>query len=382
MSALVKDLHEHAMADVINMLCISHFDGDHVNGLLELLKVFTVNRLFLPYLPLNKRLQVVCNLDMDKAGSTDAMLFTLDPAGFLSARGMGDRVLSIVYVRGGEGNGDNPPRNIDDLPIGSSLSDDESREREAIAVTITGGDYMPLLGGGGRVPETDINHRAPITWYKGMWEFVFFNKELPNGLTPKLKADLATIQADVQKVLTKWNLDGVAPQDIEGWQKDLRECYVRHFGGSPKAKNDISLCLLSRQRTKAKLEQCSLFKMPFANLGCAHTLVPVSDVDKSGLLLTGDISIDEKVLDTMSKHFDPLRWQDIHVMQIPHHGSTNSWKEGCAALCFHEYSVFCVPDNDSSGLHPHPTVLKDLEDKRPLFANYSNGVVYCFHTNK
>ncbi|MEY7638747.1 MBL fold metallo-hydrolase, partial [Klebsiella pneumoniae] len=41
---------------VIDMLVISHFDKDHINGCELLLKKFKVNKVILPYIPLWKRI--------------------------------------------------------------------------------------------------------------------------------------------------------------------------------------------------------------------------------------------------------------------------------------------------------------------------------------
>ncbi|EBK8264292.1 MBL fold metallo-hydrolase, partial [Salmonella enterica subsp. enterica] len=40
----------------IDMLVISHFDRDHINGCETLLKTFQVNKVILPYIPLWKRI--------------------------------------------------------------------------------------------------------------------------------------------------------------------------------------------------------------------------------------------------------------------------------------------------------------------------------------
>jgi hypothetical protein len=383
MNALVKDLHNFsknpekhfADTDQIDMLCLSHFDADHVNGLIDLLKIFKVKRLFLPYLPFQTRLALACEFDLDATGSTDAMLFTLDPAGYLARRDLTHRVGGFVLVQGGEGGAENEPRNIDDLPLEPNTPDDSGVGSDADE----GGEYSRLIGYGRRSNVTQISHSQPIVCLRGLWEFMFYNKELPSGITPKSTASLADVQKDVTTVLNKWDLIRGGHDQVEGWRKDLRECYEKHFGDSSKGRNDISLCVLSRPMRVAKFAQCTLFDMPTGMLGNAHALIPVSQKEKSGLLLTGDISIDKKELASMQKHFSQRRWKDIHVMQIPHHGSRHSWETGSAKLCKHEYSVLCVPDIDKAGAHPHIDVMDDLQGHNPLCANYSNSVVYCFH---
>ena len=378
MNTLVQDLRTHAKTDLINMLCLSHFDDDHVNGLLELLRVFRVDRLFLPYLPFKRRLQIACEIDPTKAVGMDTLLFTLDPSGFLASSGFADRVKSIVLVQGGRKSRGNPSTDIDDLPMGPPHNEEVPSENPVDATQV-GGEYAPLLVGGKRPWVAHVSHATPITWRQTLWEFVFYNKELKNGRAPAHGVSLATVQAQVKVLLGTVNLMKRPTLATAKWRDDLRDCYVHNFGTASKRKNDISLCVLSRPLAMEKIAQCQLFGQPFAGLGCAHTLVPVTDESKSGLLLTGDITINVKRLVAMKAHFNSARWNDIHVMQIPHHGSKDSWKTGCSGGCHHQYSVFCVPDVNPSGLRPHHSVVTDLAGRHPLYANYSASVVYCFH---
>jgi hypothetical protein len=96
-------------------------------------------------------------------------------------------------------------------------------------------------------------------------------------------------------------------------------------------------------------------------------------------LLTGDISLKGKINDQMVCHFGMRRWGDIHVMQIPHHGSRKSWKLGLGSKSSHGIGVFCVPTVDLKGHHPHPLVVVDLQSTTVMFANDSQAVVHAFH---
>lgn len=380
MNALVRDFNGHVGTNTIDMLCISHFDGDHVNGLKELLSVFSIKHLFLPYLPLSKRLEIVCKLDLDAVGSTEAMLFTLDPPGFLANRDLVNRVQQIVYVRGGEQGGDNPSIDIEDLPKNSFSSEDKSKIENQGKNDSADGEYAPIFTEGWRISTSTVSHSTPLTLHMKLWEFVFYNKELPSGVTSKSGKFLAEVQEDIKEILVKWDLISGPPKDVEGWRKDLRECYSKHFGSRSKERNDISLCLYSAPLEPFIHRQCSIYSSPRSSLGSAHTHISIASSGATGLLLTGDISLDATELGKMESHFTPSRWANIHVMQIPHHGSRHSWQFGNAEYCKHQYSIFCVPNFDKSRNHPSESVVEDLKDKNPLFANYSNSVVYCFHT--
>lgn len=86
---------------VIDLVVISHFDADHISGMVELLKLFDVRDLLLPYVPLHMRLI----LSFEERSSTDSMLtqFLLSPVAFV--RGLpGANVERVLFANsGGEG---------------------------------------------------------------------------------------------------------------------------------------------------------------------------------------------------------------------------------------------------------------------------------------
>lgn len=369
-NALVADLKEYTRKDLIDMLCISHFDGDHVNGLKQLLRDFRVERLFLPYLPFKKRLEIACELDLDIAGSTDAMLFTLDPIGFLASRDLANRVGKVVFVRGGEGEGGAPPIDINEFTSPDNPGSSTQDKRK------TGDEYAQLLSNGMHISTSIISHASPVT-VGGLWEFVFYNKELPEGGASTSKQPLSVIQNEILDVLEKWDLTSGGAKRVEGWLKDLRNCYNRHFGARSRERNDISLCLYSAP-LEGLGDPCNKFPFPRSVLDSTFTYIPVSS-EQRAILLTGDINLTQTMLNDLETHLKSQRWGNIYVMQIPHHGSRHSWEIGIAMYYCHGVSVFCVPDYDKSRNHPSACVVEDLKDKRPVFANYSTSVIYCFH---
>jgi hypothetical protein len=397
--ALVEDLAAHASSDQIALFCVSHFDADHVNGMTALLARFRVDVLALPYLPFDRRLEIACGLDPDNEASADASLFALDPVGFLAIRELGARVRRVVLVQGGGDGPVTPPNEPGEDPIlprqDVGAGDDSINQRTfrlEMAVRDIDppydSDYPSLLMGdasgrssvGTRLALT--HHSRVATIAGGLWEFSFYNKDIPGGKTPKSGVSLKQVQQDVLEILERYNLATAGVKAAEGWRKELRKCYDKHFGDDSIARNDISLCVLSRPVLARDVVGCLLFDMPASRLSCAHSLIPAPAADKLGLLLTGDISLDAREIHRMSRHFGDPRWGGIIVMQIPHHGSQHSWKAGLAGVCPQDFSVLCVPDSDKLGHHPHPDVLADMVDKNPVRADYSNSVIFCFHTRE
>src|SRR5690606_22385044 len=70
----------------IDLIFISHFDKDHVNGLLKLLERFEVGRLVIPFIPLHKRLVIAFSGNSPQQPQP-WQLFTLAPSLFVQDRG-------------------------------------------------------------------------------------------------------------------------------------------------------------------------------------------------------------------------------------------------------------------------------------------------------
>lgn len=390
--AFIDDLDKVHKVDQIDMLCISHFDADHVNGLRHLLTRFQVDTLVLPYLPLSTRLRLVSDLDPDYPGSADAMMACLDTAGFLSLRGLSNKVRRIVLVKGYPNNW-NGRRGIPDGPEGLESPEIRGRDNDLprlhLVLQASSLDEAEYSGGGSMFTQADdlqpqkmlaIEHQIAGYLSNQYWEFAFYNKSPPDGLAPRSGKTLADVRMAVRNIMVKYDLTKASDAIVEGWRDELRKCYDKHFGKGAKARNDISLCVLSRPTVRGSVEGCALFDDPArdSRLGITHQDV-ADGSDETGLLLTGDIGLDMATCAEMEAHFSSWRWRDIAVMQIPHHGSLGSWELGTEGACYHKTSVLCVPDNDPSGHHPDANLVLALAKRNPVPANYSSDVRYVFH---
>lgn len=372
----------------IGLLCISHFDNDHVNGLIELLGTFTVDILALPYLPFDVRLAIICNLADENPANMEAARFALDPGGYLALRGLRGRINRIVMVKGGGASamppGEAPPAPPLPRPGGEDAEGDVPRSlRLAIGTKpMVEDEHYDSSTGMGAVTDT-LDHSNAGVVEGGHWEFVFFNKNLPSGRPRITKVPLQDVQKEIAGIVQNYELSEGTPPPGMDLGSLLRQCYDNHFGKYPIDRNDISLCVLSRPLYSPSISQCSLWESPQSGLGSCHALIPAPPPSRSGLLLTGDIKLDTDTLDAMKRHFGS-RWKEVWVMQIPHHGSKHSWTAPIAAMCPHQYGVLCVPDTNAGGHHPHATVLADLEsaDKRTVRADYTSSIVYCFHAKR
>ena len=361
----------------IDLLCISHFDSDHVIGIKELLAKFKVDRLALPYVPFDRRLEIVFELENEESASADAIIFALDPIGYLENRNLSSRVEQVLLIRGGGGQAPEPSNQNERASL--------DKPREGLVLDLEGesrddtGDYWSTSSSvGGASSKLKIFADSVIGKITNAdWEFVFFNKPLHKAKTPKSKKPLSDVQSEVQSTIATYLED----QNTSNLIKNLKSIYEKHFGKSSKKRNDISLCLLSRSVKSSPPRDCRWFyRLASHWLYVSYSFIPVQKgVNKSALLLTGDISIDRKTATAMCQHFGPTRCNDLYVMQIPHHGSKGSWSVGLANIFQNAFSVLCVPNFDTAGHHPHPKVIADIESKNPIRADYSNGVIFSFH---
>jgi hypothetical protein len=375
---ITKRLASEAGQKAIDLFCLSHFDADHVNGLKELLQEWRIHNLALPYLPFDLRLAQAARVDASPSAH-EVALFLLDPVRYIGLIAPDNLVETIVLIKGGKGPASDEGSADGPLFGPEPPHDQDNKRRDGVNHGWTDDSYPNLLGSSGpRVVVRD--HSDPIQLGTFWWEFVFFNRSLPKGLTPKSGVKIFDVQEEVRALLDGVPLGPSLPAArISALLSALKGCYDKHFGNSASARNNISLCVFSGAVGSVIAEPCKIFDLPYQGTGFAHTVVPFGFGRKTGLLLTGDILLRSKIRDRMTKHFGYQRWDNIHLMQIPHHGSKHSWQTGLAAGLSHAVSVFCVPDSNPKGQHPHSAVLMDLQKTTSVLANYSQVVMHAFH---
>jgi hypothetical protein len=348
----------------IDMICLSHFDADHINAVEDLIRrsKFNVRNLVLPYLPLSQRLKTVF-----KTKSIDVLSFALDPIGYLQAKGLLNKVDQILLIQGSDTPASNPI--IDESSLSSMDEDDffdifpEGKQPDV--------DNYPALMGGengvdrGKQKEISGNDVKNIL---SRWEFLFFNLPL-ESIAPKSRMTIEDIHAEIKKILI--SEEGGDKLKI----KILKNFYEENFGPNSKKRNDISLCVLFRPLNPFNLYH-SIACVPISHQVDSSQSVCCIDKNKFGILLTGDISLNKSTINLMRNYFRVGRWDDVCVIQIPHHGSSSAWKVGNHKISQHLYSVLCVPDKNEQNWHPHDNVLKDIVCTKVLRADYSNSVIY------
>ncbi|WP_288420498.1 hypothetical protein [uncultured Acinetobacter sp.] len=341
--------------NTIDMLVISHFDNDHVNGLEILLKNFYVKKLVLPFTEWPQSIREISILG--KKGITPSIaLFQLNPAKWLQLNGFENRINEIVLVKGGESpnsdilESDNNLVDNPDLPIDSTTSVffefDTSVQKSSIKLL-------------------KINHFQSFKDSSGSFEFMFYNAEKSfselgliyevggKRFAKKSRQEISIVKADIEKTIISLGLDQQITNLPKDWRKKLKHCYEKHFGKTGEAKNNISLCMYA-----APLD-INLQKSRYATL------------------LTGDINLSSNVIDDMEAHLGINRWDSLGIVQVPHHGSQHSWTVGNTARFMPATFVQCATPTK---LHPHSKVVADLASygARVYLADRQLPVAYSF----
>lgn len=348
----------------IDLVTISHFDRDHVNGLVSLLRRFRVKTLMLPYMPLWQRLIIgfVEGADTDD----DFFSFLINPVEYLASID-GVEIEVFLFIQSG---GDEPPNAIDGPSITPDSPDfhlnmdydkvgsfnDEKEENK---------DWSDFRATNKRVFFLAKNGRLSVS---SIWEFIPYN-----DAAYSFKADKGFCKEVSEKrniLLNKTN-DVSRKEALE----NLKETYDETFGKDQVSRNAISLFLYAGPTVETYRKVSKLFNYWTSNLKTCpirHTVVQTlssySTTEKLSILYTGDGYVDTpKRFSSLKKRIGLNKaHRRLSTLQVMHHGSRNSWYEGVASKFSPSHSVFCSNPLHKRFKHPHAEVLKDFWEFGPI----------------
>lgn len=376
--------------ETIDLLVLSHFDDDHINGLESLLKMYKVTCLVLPYSEWQQRVRNVLETRSGVVSASTAQ-FQLSPTTWLQSLGLADNVGTILLVKGGSTPNES---DVDPTPFPTEFTQEEPRvtDENTLIEELDQRELRMTERLHGTVPKVKTaSHGSTFTLRSIPMEFKFFNAELSgitlgtivqdsggNVISKRSKLKMQEVRADIEEEIKRLNLHKPFNTWPAGWRGQLKKCYMMHFGSGGAARNDISLCMYSAPlRGSFGLQRCRIF----SDHGAAGAIVDIdacysSDDFLPGLLCTGDLQVNATVISEMRSHLGCSRWNTIGLTQIPHHGSKHSWTSGNAAHFSSSEFVHCAP---GSSLHPHNDVISDLSGRIAHTADYNNSVNLKYH---
>ena len=319
----------------LDMLVISHFDKDHMNGISELLRDTKVKNIFIPYYHLDDYLLFVC---------------------FIYGYGIAANIGNIILV---------PSTNNMNGGIG-----------------ILGDDHIELprandIPGNMKIPNKNvfINNKEEFD-FKEIWEFKFYNVELKSK-------DYDGIESEIKKKLDDSSLEEFIKKPSS--KKELQAIYKKYIKihRNNSKQNQSSLCLYHGPHDDLRLLMrcrcvCGFYWFYVRKLRFCELM-------SNGTILTGDISLVDSTSDKEKPYYESFiqcfekYLEKTGVFQIPHHGSKNTWNK--QILKDFPNSIFVNSAGENHHNHPDRIVLCDILNvgRNIRFSNERYGVCYKIH---
>jgi len=309
--------------DPLDLLVISHFHNDHLNGISQLLKkTGGAKEVVIPYLSPFERLMVAAeyavNNELDVLNN-EYLEFLKNPWAYLTERGC-DHVTFLL-----------PGEDVKDRPYRDEGSGNQERYWSGRPLPKEQFDELEASPGNVHIREGSNNYRTDV------WAFKFYC-QLGLGSREAIENELREF------------VPAIDPDDIAGVLSDrlddLKSVYFSIFGGSAGQNSTSVMCChgpitpggradgslsWNKEARLADPNYCGQEYMPGAigrcffrmygyvflekAMPCGRCLLPALQ------MLTGDVKIS---LNEYQAHFrDELDL--VGLFQLPHHGSNNCW---------------------------------------------------------
>lgn len=321
---------------VIDILFISHFHDDHINGIAELLNGVSVKRVVMPYLDIVNRLLTIGSL-------TDVSLYLLiaNPQFFFHSLDKPNVRLTFVY----------PDQK---RPYDNTFDLDKYK-----------GEYIYS----GNPIEECFNYTNPIS----IWEFVPANIFSPNKnitqFTNLMEEKFGSDYINTIHNLFK-SLEDTALQSIIS---DIQDIYLESFG---KARtNDTSLLLYSGLQQDVEYDIELINNLHLYCYVLAHKKA-CCYYKFSGCLYTGDLHLSTKNSEKVKSIFD-CRLNNLLTTQVPHHGSSTSDSYDFWSNLNTYTTVLCYGSRNSYH-HPSPKTLSTLSSCKKSMIHVTDNSATMF----
>lgn len=315
----------------IDLLFISHLDYDHVSGLKRLLKEFKVKNIILPYISKVHRqfflTSIPDNNDPDNndpdnnLSFEDYILFIESPNQFISQNSDSTK---MYFVKSNDKN-----------EIEYQGYDKENQSEYTYPRGTINREEDELTGQK-KVFKYDNNLQFFIKQY---WEFTTYSKSVSQVAIDKLH--LCLREKFNKKLNNNLTLDDLI-RIVTTNRKEAHKCYTKYIGDI----NSHGLVLLhgpidfdhlhSGIYSDCELNKFNNYRRYYRHY-CNEDVFYKNNRSMLGTLLFGDTS-----LKGVNKINFPQAFKDklvnVHVVQVPHHGSSKNWD-------FKEFNTFKIGDN-------------------------------------
>ena len=370
----------------LDLVTLSHFDEDHISGIVRLLQRVSVGTLLLPYMPLWQRLFVAFIERADR--DPNLIQFYINPVAYLV--GLPDvNIERIIFVVGGstpppdEGP---PPDIVGDPPVFPDgrrpwkMEIVPSQKRQRLDQAEDDFIERETLNASGTDPNSGANTVVEFMQpgsslrVEACWEFVPYNDaHVMRRPCETFEADVTTKRRDL--------LAKPSVADLDRLLGELKDVYDNCYGHSSKERNVISLFLYSGAFPANSQPHWLWF------LDCSiDDARPPRDEPtqpRHGLLYTGDgyLNIQKRPiwLDRLQELLNTLgdnRMRHLLCLQVMHHGGLYNWQVGLAGRLDPIVSVFSSDPFDRRYHHPNLRVWQDFWPYGRVQVNKTQGASF------
>ncbi|NEU62694.1 MBL fold metallo-hydrolase [Paenibacillus sp. ALJ109b] len=371
---MISEFELRCNGNKIDVLMISHFHEDHINGIELLLSKFEVDTVILPYISNVEKALLLAKPNYGKSQYSLEML--IDPVRFFLSEER--RVQRVVLIAPGSGTTsiDNEDFQIDnnDNNVFNLVSIKEDSDLiEKLTVDTYYGEQL------NRKKLFVLKHDQYMI-LRNIWKFKFFNLKTESTVLDKFEAEITSIlELDNIKELNKQLKD-------ESVREQIAECYASCFNKRGAKFNDTSLVVYHEPIRSDHIKIYSYVE------GCA-TLVNNEDLfgftwfhnhnlstSFTGQMLCGDICLNKQDnYDEWKKHYNK-ELHNISFMLLPHHGSKHNWNNKIVSDCHNLDWYLASAGFSNKYSHPSMQIVNELVSKNKSFINGNElvGMVITF----
>lgn len=341
---------------VIDVLFISHFHSDHINGIKELVKDVKIKNIIMPYMKrgLADKLQML----QDKIYNEESLHTFANPYNFFSEEGFGET--HLIYVVSDK---DAPKIPDEDTPENRDIHFEEGFHATAI-------DINRLSNGKGNIHYFKSGNL--IAADNCLWLYMPFTRKDSDNDT-KLEESIN----ELNKIIKNYEMDNpnyewISNDDIV---KDIKKKYKE----IDNRLNNTSMLVFS---APISLEWNNHYE-PLMPMNCHPRYCYFHYYHEWGCrycdahpscLYTGDISLEKSICDLIAKNVQKYR---IGAMQVPHHGANNGWLSTTMTdldALINDSIFFMSFGLNNQYEHPHKDTLYQFKNK--LYALFATNEMY------
>lgn len=317
-------------AKKINLLVISHFDADHVNGIASLLAKMQVDTVIIPYIIPLYRLAIAAKYPNEKK---DYYSFMSNPVKFLTDRGVKNIILLGGSSPSEENKVDLNPENnpndnnllinklLDDNNLKRSFTEDPNYEKD-----ILNNKFVHIKSHNGYL------------FLRQFWYFRFFNYKVSGCTILEFKQALSNSNIDISTISKIREL--IMRLDDKKTAKKIKACYKKIYSDI----NETSIIMYHGPLGNPKNYNLGYFNYKyiyhfkyirfefyvrylfsyFSNIIAVKTESgQIINSNLYGTMLLGDINLNKRFNEIMMHFQESLK--RTQFILVPHHGSRISW---------------------------------------------------------